>query len=140
MIQSVQIGILGGIAGGIVFGILMQMMGMMAMIAMMAGSESLFIGWLVHMVISIIFGAAFGLGAANMSNIWLFSIMFGILIWIIGPLVAMPLFMGIGTQLSQAFAPDQLMSLGTHIFYSLIVGSVYKLAGVKITKEKPSAA
>jgi uncharacterized membrane protein YagU involved in acid resistance len=38
----------------------------------------------------------------------------------------MPMMMGMGTNLAQAFAPDQLMSLMTHILFSIILAVVYK--------------
>ncbi|WP_421379772.1 hypothetical protein ACOJQI_16235 [Bacillus salacetis] len=120
-------GIIGGIIGGIIFGIMMQMMGMIGMIAGMLGSESLAVGWIIHMVISIIFGLSFALANQVIHNVWTLAILFGIGIWIIGPLLIMPMMMGMGTNLGAVFAPQQLMSLGTHIFFSLILAIVFKL-------------
>lgn len=126
MRQTVVNSILGGIIGGIVFGLLMQMMGMIETIAGMVGSDSLIVGWLIHMMISIVFGIAFGLGTLVVSNIWLLAIVFGIGIWIVGPLVIMPLMMGMGTNISDALAPSQLMSLMTHLLFSFILAIVFK--------------
>ena len=53
-------GIVGGLIGGVMFGILMQMMDMLPMVAQLVGSESIAVGWLVHLVIS----AGIGLGYA----------------------------------------------------------------------------
>ena len=58
-------GAIGGIAGGIVFGIMMAMMNMFTMIAGMMGSDSAFVGFIIHMMISIIFGLGFALIPAN---------------------------------------------------------------------------
>jgi hypothetical protein len=52
-------GIVAGLAGGIVFGIMMTTMGMMSTIAMMVGSSSVAISWLVHLIISAFYGALF---------------------------------------------------------------------------------
>lgn len=140
MKNVILIGTIAGIVGGIVFGILMQMMGMMAMVAMLAGSESLIVGWFVHIIISIVFGVAFALIATKVTNIWGLSLGYGVVIWIVGPLVFMPLMLGMGTNLGNAFAPDQLMSLGTHILFSVIVAIVYKLSTEKILTNTSASA
>jgi hypothetical protein len=123
---SLKASVIGGIVAGIIFGIVMHMMGMIPMIASMMGSESVVVGWVIHMIISIIFGLGFGILALKTKNIYLLGIIYGIILWIIGPLVIMPMMMGMGTNLTQAFTPDMLMSLMTHIVFSLILSFVYK--------------
>lgn len=126
--KALNYGVIGGVVGGIVFGIMMQMMGKMGMIASLGGSESLFIGWIFHMIISIVFGIGFGLLATKVQqNLFLLSIIYGVIIWVVGPLLIMPMMMGMGTNIAQMFEQAQLMNLGTHIFYSLIVAFVFKL-------------
>jgi hypothetical protein len=61
LVNRVIAGVVGGLAGGVVFGVLMQMMGMIGMVAMLVGSDSVAIGWLVHLVIAAGIGAGFGL-------------------------------------------------------------------------------
>lgn len=132
--RSLLLGFIGGIVGGILFGVLMQMKGGIAMLAGMFGSTSLVIGWGIHMMISIIFGIAFGILAIKTTRIYFLGFLYGVLIWIIGPLVAMPLMAGMGTNLAHAFAPEQLMSLLTHLFFSFIVAIVYKMLAPKQEK------
>lgn len=120
-------GVIGGVIGGILFGLFMQMMGMIGMIAGMVGSESLVVGWIVHLIISVIFGVTFALAHLVISNVWTLAVLFGIGIWIVGPLVVMPLMMGMGTNLANAFTPDQLMNLVTHLFFSFVLAIVFKL-------------
>ncbi|MCA1064017.1 hypothetical protein QTG56_02190 [Rossellomorea sp. AcN35-11] len=127
MSTVVSNGVIGGIVGGIVFGILMQMMGMMGMIAGMMGSESLAVGWIIHMIISVIFGVSYGILTLFVKNLWVAAVLFGIGIWIIGPLLIMPMMMGMGTNFANAFTPDMLMSLGTHLFFSFLVAIVFKV-------------
>jgi uncharacterized membrane protein YagU involved in acid resistance len=131
--------VLGGIIGGIIFGIMMQMMGMIPMIAMMVGSESLFVGWLIHMIISIIFGLGFVILTKFVSNLIIATIIYGVLIWILGPLLIMPMMLGMGPMISQAFAPDQLMSLMTHILFTVILAIVYKFMNGKNINNNVSA-
>ncbi|MBY6035802.1 hypothetical protein KUV80_04025 [Fictibacillus nanhaiensis] len=137
--KSITNGIIGGIVGGILFGLLMQMMGQLGMVASMMGSDSLVMGWFIHMVISVIFGAIFGAFAMMMQNLWVLTIVFGIGIWVAGPLVVMPLIMGMGTNLGNAFTPQLLMSLGTHLLFSVIVAIVYKVVSVNQEKSNVTA-
>ncbi len=58
---SLPAGILGGLAGGLIFGVMMHSMGMMPMIAMLVGSESVVLGWIVHLAIASSIGALFAL-------------------------------------------------------------------------------
>ncbi|HGG0583401.1 MULTISPECIES: hypothetical protein [Bacillus] len=128
--KTIKIGIIGGIIGGIIFGIIMQMMGKIAMIAGMMGSSSLLSGWIIHMMISIIFGITFGLLTSVIKNRLVLTIVFGVGIWIVGPLVIMPIMMGMRTNLLNAFAPQQLMTLGTHLFFSIIVAIAFKICSI----------
>lgn len=79
------------------------------------------------MMISVIFAIGFVFFASQTKNIVILTLIYGVVIWIVGPLVIRPLMLGVGTNLANAFAPDQLMSLGTHIFFSIIVAIVYTI-------------
>ncbi|MFZ3589882.1 hypothetical protein ACOI1C_11505 [Bacillus sp. DJP31] len=127
MNKSLKAAILGGIIGGVIFGIMMQMMGMIPMIAMMAGSESLVVGWLIHMIISIIFAGGFVIFTKIVRNPIIATITYGVILWVIGPLLIMPMMLGMGSMISHAFAPDQMMSLLTHIFFTVILAIVNKV-------------
>ncbi|WP_187254499.1 hypothetical protein [Alkalicoccus halolimnae] len=116
--------VFGGIISGVLFGIMMQMQGMIGMAAAMVGSESTVVGWFVHMVISVIFGISFVMLTFFIRNMWTAAVVLGIGIWIAGPLVIMPLMLGMGTMIGQALAPDQLMSLVTHLFFAFITAVV----------------
>lgn len=122
--RVISYGVFGGIIGGILFGMFMQMQGMIGMVAAMIGSESVLVGWFIHMIISVVFGASFVVLTAFIRNLWAAAAVFGIAIWIAGPLVIMPLMLGMGTMVGQAFTPDQLMSLVTHLLFAFITAAV----------------
>jgi uncharacterized membrane protein YagU involved in acid resistance len=124
--QSIKASLIGGVVAGVLFGILMQMMGKISMIAMMMGSDSLVVGWIIHMMISLIFGAGFGVLAARREKVYGLAIVYGIILWVIGPLLIMPAMMGMGVMLGQAFTADNLMNLMTHVVFALILAFVYK--------------
>jgi hypothetical protein len=64
------------------------------------------------MVISIIFGIGFGIIARKTRTIYLAAALYGVGLWIIGPLIIMPMMMGMGTNLAQAFALILLIIVG----------------------------
>ncbi|WP_370588653.1 hypothetical protein [Pseudonocardia sp. C8] len=115
---------MAGLAGGIVFGILMAMMGMMSTIAMMVGSSSPVVGWLVHLVISAFYGAVFAeivpatLGTGGVLGA---GAVYGIVLWVIGPLLIMPAVMGMPLFM---FNTTTMMSLIGHLVYGVIVAGV----------------
>ena len=59
--RKVRAGAIAGIVGGMVFGMMMGMMGMLPVIAGMVGSTSAVVGFGVHLVISAMIGAGFGI-------------------------------------------------------------------------------
>ncbi|GAB3526371.1 hypothetical protein [Arthrobacter monumenti] len=118
-------GVLGGLAGGLVFGALMAMMGMLATIASMVGSSSPWVGFGVHLMISILIGLALAVPFAALLNSYgkgaLVGLGYGLLWWILGPLLIMPMMMGMPLFTINAMA---LMSLMGHLIYGVILAVV----------------
>jgi uncharacterized membrane protein YagU involved in acid resistance len=125
-IQLLLAGSTGGVVGGVFFGFLMFMQGMLPMVAQLVRSDSLIVGGLVHMSISIIFGTLFGLIIERLQTTLLESatlgLLYGIFWWIIGALILMPIFLGATPQLSAALSTSNLWSLVGHLFYGLFTG------------------
>lgn len=119
-------GVAGGLAGGLVFGMLMQMMGMIGMIAMMVGSDSVVVGWLVHLAISAFIGATFALllggRVSGFGSGLLYGVGYGIVWWVLGALIAMPAALGMPVFQLNA---TSLMSLMGHMLYGAILGLVF---------------
>ena len=118
-------GALGGLAGGVVFGILMQMMDMIGMVAMLVGSESLAVGWLVHLAISVTLGIGFGLVSVKGLDAWgpgiAMGIGYGVVWWVLGGLLAMPAKLGMPVLSLGTMAWQSLMG---HLVYGAILGAV----------------
>jgi uncharacterized membrane protein YagU involved in acid resistance len=124
LVTRVWQGVVAGLAGGIVFGALMAMMGMMPMIAMLVGSSSAAVGWLVHLVISAFYGALFALIVPTTLGVGALlgaGAAYGIVLWLIGPLLIMPAMLGMGLFM---FNNTTMMSLVGHLLYGLIVAGV----------------
>ncbi|NQV89440.1 MAG: hypothetical protein HQ488_03915 [Parcubacteria group bacterium] len=123
-------GLKGGLVAGIVFGAMMGMMGMLPMVAMLVGSESAGLGFFVHIVFSLIIGAGFALtfghkAARKSSDAMIWGLLYGFIWWILGPLIIMPIWLGMGIQLSLAGAQMSLPSLWGHLMFGFILGLVY---------------
>ena len=136
MSGSIRNGAIAGIAGGVVFGMLMAMMGMLPIIAGMVGSSSAVVGFLIHLVISAMIGAGFGvvLGGVAVSAARALGAgaAYGMAWWVLGPLTLMPLMMGmgLGSQWNATAIAGAMPSLMGHVIYGLITGFVFlKLRG-----------
>lgn len=121
-------GVIGGMVGGLLFGMMMQMMGMMTMVAMLVGSESVVVGWFIHLVISAFTGAIFGwfygdriLSAGSGVK---FGAIYGVIWWILGALILMPLILGMNEMIGKIGQP-QMMSLLGHLIWGMVMGVVF---------------
>lgn len=121
-------GAIAGLAGGAVFGMMMGMMGMLPMVGMLVGQESALIGFIVHMAISAFIGAVYGLVAGrfalNATTALIGGIINGVVWWVLGALVLMPLMLGM-SQMVFAIGTDQWMSLLGHIIFGLVTAFVF---------------
>jgi uncharacterized membrane protein YagU involved in acid resistance len=135
-------GAIAGIAAGIVFGAMMQMMSaptpeggsmpMMAMVAMVVGSQSLFVGWLYHLFNSAVIGALFGallgarVGGYGSGAIW--GALWGVVWWVLGGLILMPIFLDMppfAALRTPQMRPVAWASLAGHLIYGVILGAVF---------------
>ena len=119
-------GVLGGIAGGLVFGMLMAMMGMLPVIASMVGSTSAMVGFGVHLMISVLIGLGLTVLFGNrlLTNYGrgaLVGLAYGAIWWVLGPLMMMPVMMGMPLFVVDLTA---MMSLLGHLIYGAILGLV----------------
>ena len=135
-------GAIAGVAGGVVFGLMMQMMQaptpeggsmpMMAMVAMVVRSKSIAIGWIYHLFNSAVIGALFALvlggrvrttaSGAGFGAVW------GVVWWVIGGLVLMPVFLGMEPFAALKMAPMRPVAMGSlvgHLVYGVITGVIY---------------
>jgi hypothetical protein len=139
MRSNIGSGMVAGLVGGIVFGMMMQMMSaptpqggempMMAMVAMVLGSMSVFVGWLYHLFNSAVIGAIFGwlFGGRSQSLVaglgW--GAVYGFVWWIAGALILMPVFLGMPSfapLLMEPMRPVAMGSLVGHFIYGIILG------------------
>ena len=122
--RALWLGAVAGIIGGIPFGMLMGMMGMMPMIGMLVGVESAFVGVLVHAAISAITGALYGFFAVRFPLTWrnavLGGLIYGVIWWVLGALILMPALLGM-FEMIFVIGQMQWMSLLGHIIFGEVL-------------------
>ena len=126
--QSITTGAIAGLGGGVLFGMLMGMMGMLPMVGMLVRQESAIVGFVVHLVISAILGALYGFIAGRLPYTWTVGIVggavFGIIWWILGALISMPLMLGMNDMV-MVIGQAQWMSLMGHMIYGIATGLLF---------------
>lgn len=135
LVGDVGSGALAGLVGGLAFGALMAMMSMLPMVGMLAGSESALVGFAIHMLISAVIGAIYGglVALVGLTSAYAvlpgigIGIAYGFVWWIIGPLVLMPIMMGMGPQFGSALTQMNLLSLMGHLIYGALLGGAFAM-------------
>lgn len=126
--ETLIYGTAAGLAGGVVFGVLMQMMDMMSMVAMLVGGSSSGLGWVVHLAISALIGtsfaALFGRWAMNLVTSIGLGAAYGMLWWVVGALILMPTKLGMDLMVINDTALQSLMG---HLMFGMVLGGVYAI-------------
>lgn len=130
-------GVWGGLVGGVVFGVMMGMMGMLPMVGKLwrRTSESVSFGFFVHLVNSAIIGVLYVLVVPLVSVADLADprpgiaagLIYGLVWWVLGPLLIMPTWLGMAPQLSGEGVKKALPSLMGHLVYGFLLGITVSL-------------
>lgn len=117
-----------GLCGGLAYGVMMAMTGTLPMIGMMVGANSALLGFVIHMGISTFVGATYGFVACRLpsrtSRHLAAGALNGVVWWVLGALVAMPLALGMN-EMVLTIGSSQVMSLVGHLGYGLITAYVF---------------
>ena len=125
---------LAGIAGGVVFA-LVWLLAAGPLVIQVLDSISLattrivnpVLGMVAHMVISGAFGVTYSVSVSNLFSARLryrramaLGLLYGILWWILGGLVLLPVLLGHAPQFAAAFTPPFLVDLAAHLVYGAV--------------------
>lgn len=128
LVSSIVNGAIAGLVGGAVFGMMMALMGMLPMVAMLVGSESAVVGFIVHMAISAFIGAVYGVVASRLPQSTGVAIgagaVNGVIWWVLGALILMPLMLGMSAMVLQ-IGSAQWMSLIGHLIFGVVTALVF---------------
>ncbi len=127
-VNAIVTGIISGIFAGGIFGVQMLLAGMMPMIAQMVGSESVVVGFIVHLLISAFIGGTFGLIARYIPRTLpvqvVGGLVYGIIWWVLGALIIMPTVLGMG-EMVLVVNDMALGSLIGHSVFGITMGAVH---------------
>ncbi len=129
--KDMKLGAYAVLAGGVVFGAMMAIMGTLPMIGKMVGDPSAQTGFLIHLVISVVIGVSFSALFRHLVNDASSALGYGLLYggvwWFLGPLTLMPLILGMGpgANWNLSAAAQMLPSLVGHLVYGAILGISY---------------
>lgn len=126
--RAIQSGIIAGLGGGILFGLLMAVQGMLPMVGMLVRQENALVGFVVHMLISAFIGATFGLIATRLPSsggaLLAAGALYGVIWWVLGALILMPLMLGMN-EMVFAVGQMQWMSLVGHLIFGVVLGFLF---------------
>ncbi|MEU4447262.1 hypothetical protein AB0K14_27025 [Actinosynnema sp. NPDC050801] len=131
--SPIRNGAMAGLAGGLVFGLLMAGVDMLPMVGMLIGVDNAVVGFIVHMIISAIGGALFGLLTRNlklMPPVYAASMVYGAVLWVLGALIIMPLWLSVTadpmmSDMVFVVGGPQWVSLFGHVVaYGITTGAV----------------
>ncbi|MGM1062895.1 hypothetical protein [Saccharothrix sp. Mg75] len=130
--SRVRHGALAGLAGGLVFGLLMAGLGTLPLVGLLVGVDNAVVGLAVHLVVSAVAGALFGVLSGKLPDavvpVYALSLLYGVAWWVVGALLVMPLWLGVTADpamrdLVFVVGDAQWVSLFGHVFFGLSTGA-----------------
>jgi uncharacterized membrane protein YagU involved in acid resistance len=125
---------LSGLVAGIVFGLLLQDGGSMTTIASLVGMSSVAAGWVVHILISVVFALGFAAVVSverltRFADRWSGGVVtgatYGVVLWVVAAGVLMPLWLAAVGAVAPAIPNLSLESLAGHVLYGAVLGGLY---------------
>ena len=123
--------VMGGLAGGLLFSLIMLQTDFLPSVADLVGSNSEIAGFFVHLAIAQLVGASYGLLFRRLSDGigsalgW--GVSYGLLWSILGPLTLMPVFLGSAPQWTAEAIAQVYPSLIGHLVYGAGLGVTFYL-------------
>lgn len=128
-LQALGRGALAGIVGGLLFTVVMVQIGFLPTVAQLVGGTSSFTGFVVHLIISILIGASYGVLFQRQSydtgSALGWGVSYGVLWWVLGPLTLLPILLGAPPRWNIATAMATVPSLIGHILYGVGLAWVF---------------
>lgn len=130
-LRALGMGLLGSIAGGLAFTVVMIKTGALTRVAGLIGMSSTSGGFIVHMLISAVIGGTYGLlyrrDAYTYGAGVSWGLLYGLMWWFLGRLTLMPILLGADVQWSLEAALSAYPSLVGHLAYGTATALAYQL-------------
>jgi uncharacterized membrane protein YagU involved in acid resistance len=131
VLLSLQWGAVAGLAGGLLFTLVMVSVGSLPTVASLVGGVSPVLGFVVHMIISALIGMSYGLlfryESPNFGSAISWGLLYGLIWWFLGPLTLMPILLGGQFVWTMQAADALLPSLVGHLIYGAATAFVFAL-------------
>ncbi|MFB9474283.1 hypothetical protein ACFFR3_32730 [Nonomuraea salmonea] len=122
-------GAVSGIAGGLVFGLIMAQIGFLPTVAAIVRTDSVVLGFAVHMLFAMIIGAGFGLlverQRAQAGELLFWGLVYGAFWWFLGPLTLLPILLGRPVTWDLTSGQSLTPSLFGHLAYGAFTAAAY---------------
>ncbi|WP_406397924.1 DUF1440 domain-containing protein [Streptomyces sp. NBC_00879] len=125
--RNAGFGALAGLAGGLVFGQVMAVIGFLPTVAAIVRTDSSVVGFAVHLLIAAVIGSIFGTLVARQRELLFWGLAYGVLWWFLGPLTLLPILLGRPVAWDVATAQALIPSLLGHLAYGAVTAAVLAL-------------
>ena len=123
--------VLAGLAGGLLFSLVMFQIGFLPSVASLVGTTSAVAGFLVHLGIAVLVGTSYGVlfhrQSYDIGSALGWGLSYGFFWSILGPLTLMPIFLGGTPQWSAAGVSTTFPNLVGHLAYGAALGAIFYL-------------
>jgi len=130
-IRTVQWGAAAGLAGGLLYVLVLEATGSLGEIAAIVGGTSSALGVAVHLSISVLLGVSYGLlfqrEAPNLASGIAWGLVYGLMGWYIGPVTLLPLALGHSGLWVPAVAKAQFPAMTGHLIYGSVAAAAFWL-------------
>jgi hypothetical protein len=130
-IRTAQWGALAGLAGGLLYMLVLVATGSLREIAAIVGGTSPALGMAVHLGISVLLGVSYGLlfqrEAPNLASGIAWGLVYGLMGWYIGPLTLFPATLGNSSMWVPAVAEAQFPAMAGHLIYGAVAAAAFWL-------------
>ncbi len=128
-LRATGYGALAGVAGGLVFTVVMVLVNELPTVAGLVGAHSAAIGLIVHLVIAQLIGVTYAVlfrrRSFDLASGIGWGVSYGFLWWVLGDLTLLPVLTGAPPHWSAAGIAAEFPSLVGHLGYGAALGAVY---------------
>ena len=129
-IRSIQWGAAAGLAGGLLYMLVLVATGSLGQVAAIVGGTSHVLGVVVHLCISVLVGMSYGLlfqrEAPNLASGIAWGLVYGLIGWYAGPLTLLPIALK-GSLWSASYAETQFPALVGQLIYGSVAAAAFWL-------------
>jgi uncharacterized membrane protein YagU involved in acid resistance len=130
-LRAIGSGAVAGLAGGLLFTVVMVFVGQLPVVARLVGARSAVTGLIVHLVIAQIIGVSYAIlfrrRSYDLASGIGWGISYGFFWWVFGALSLLPLFLGAPLRWNATAMSAAFPSLVGHLVYGAALGAVYFL-------------